>query len=168
MALNCASAKVCFIRTLLYYRVHILTWKLTGTLIFKNCTMFSEHVMEGKVFFCPVRCCNLWRILLIKSVLLLCYYIQDGWCHPFEERIWFWAWKIYIYLYFLPSHLCITLLSCCRNVIYGKVTGEANSAWKATESKTETEKNRPWTQNGFLGRGRELEGGLLKTRIITW
>lgn len=77
-----------------------------------------------------------------------------------------------IYIYILPSHLCITLLSCCRNVIYNKVTGEANSAWKAaalTENKKETKKkNRPWTQNGFLGRGWELEGGLLKTRIITW
>lgn len=72
-----------------------------------------------------------------------------------------------IYLYFLPSHLCITLPSCCRNVIYDKVTGEENSAWKAA-TLTESKKNRPWTQNGFLGRGRELEGGLLKTRIIPW
>lgn len=37
-------------------------------------------------------------------------------------------------IFFLPSHLAalsITLLSCCRNVIYDKVTGEAKGAWKA-------------------------------------
>lgn len=63
--------------------------------------------------------------------------------------------KRYIYLYFMPSHLCITLPSCCRNVIYDKVTGEANSAWKAaklTESKTETKKKTDLgLKTGFLG-----------------
>lgn len=35
--------------------------------------------------------------------------------------------------FFLPFHLAvlsITLLPCCRNVIYDNVTGKADSAWK--------------------------------------
>lgn len=36
-------------------------------------------------------------------------------------------------IYILPSHLAVLciILSCCRDVIYEKVTGEVNSAWKA-------------------------------------
>lgn len=115
--------------------------------------------LEGKVFLCPVQSCNLWRILLIKCVLLLSDYVQDGWCHPLEERIWLWAWKIKYKYIFLPSHLCITLLSCCRIVIYDKVTGEANSAWKAatvTESKRETEKEKE--------KGKKTLG----SRLVSW
>lgn len=73
--------------------------------------------------------------------------------------------KIYIYLYFLPSHLCITLPSCCRNVIYDKVTGEGNSAWKAaalTESKTETKKNKTLDSKCVSWEGTGIRGWTIK------
>lgn len=91
------------------------------------------HHERQSFFFCPVQPCILWRILLIKQHLCPAALLLQT-CDVIHLD---WKDLVFCYkknLFFLPSYLAvlsITLLSCCRNVICDKVTGEANSSWKA-------------------------------------
>lgn len=86
--------------------------------------------MKGKAFFCPVL--HPLESPVDQTGLVSCRSVitnKMGDVIHLEEGFRFELQKKKRDFFFLPSHLAvlsITLLSCCRNVIYDKMTGEAD------------------------------------------